>query len=165
MDTSISLHFSLSVLSASCLPCALLFLYARGYLRPCSIQPILISRFLLNLRQVDAHKGPAEAASLSSFSVPNFRIPTIHTFVGNMGEPLEYEAPNSDERSRTTERTLGAEELPELCSNNDIREVSQPFFLCTNFYTFIHNLRFTSSLTKALLRHTLSRCDIPWLSR
>lgn len=127
MDTSISLHFSLSVLSASCLPCASLFLYARGYLRLCSIQPILISRFLLNLRQVDAHKGPAEAASLSSFSVPNFRIPTIHTFVGNMGEPLEYEAPNSEEISHATGETLEAGELPELCSNNDISEVSDHF--------------------------------------
>ncbi|KAJ3533945.1 hypothetical protein NM688_g7208 [Phlebia brevispora] len=55
------------------------------------VQPILISRFLINLRQL---KEPSNRAAVNShfsqFSVVNFSVPTIQTIVGNMGEPLQH---------------------------------------------------------------------------
>ncbi|KAJ3552007.1 hypothetical protein NM688_g4385 [Phlebia brevispora] len=63
------------------------------------LQPILISRFLINLRQLDAPtRSSSESRHFSRFSIPNFRIPTIESVVGNMGEPLDYGAnDHSDE--------------------------------------------------------------------
>ncbi|KAJ3527944.1 hypothetical protein NM688_g8058 [Phlebia brevispora] len=48
---------------------------------------IVISRFLLNLRQVDSERPSNTVASLSTF-VPNIRIPTLPEVIGNLGEPL-----------------------------------------------------------------------------
>ena len=55
-----------------------------------SLQPILVSRFLVNLRQADVPEGSGAVARFSQFSVPNFRVPTMQTIVGNMGEPHEH---------------------------------------------------------------------------
>lgn len=53
------------------------------------LQPILISRFLLNLRHADS---PEDSTSrLARFPTPlNFRAPTLQSIVGNMGEPLDH---------------------------------------------------------------------------
>ncbi|KAJ3557357.1 hypothetical protein NM688_g1516 [Phlebia brevispora] len=50
---------------------------------------IVLSRFLINLRQVNAPES-GSAARLSRFSPPNFRIPSIPSIVGNLGEPLAH---------------------------------------------------------------------------
>lgn len=52
---------------------------------------MLIVRFLLNLRQLNAaEQSPpnSDAQHFSRFSAPNFRVPS--DFLGNIGEPLDY---------------------------------------------------------------------------
>ncbi|PSR80106.1 hypothetical protein PHLCEN_2v6807 [Hermanssonia centrifuga] len=52
--------------------------------------PILISRFLLNLRQVGSPEIDSQEGYNSQFSVPGFRVPSLASIVGNMGEDLEH---------------------------------------------------------------------------
>ncbi|KAJ3547094.1 hypothetical protein NM688_g5437 [Phlebia brevispora] len=55
------------------------------------LQPILISRFLINLRQVDnSATDVVNTRDLSRFSIPNFRTPTMQDIIGPMGEPLYH---------------------------------------------------------------------------
>ncbi|KAJ3522453.1 hypothetical protein NM688_g8871 [Phlebia brevispora] len=59
---------------------------------------IIISRFLIDLRQINAAQ-PSDTARFSRFSVPNFRVPSLPSIIGNMGEPLaEGETDNPDEQ-------------------------------------------------------------------
>ncbi|THG95011.1 hypothetical protein EW026_g6569 [Hermanssonia centrifuga] len=58
-----------------------------------TLQPILISRFLLNLRQVGSPEIDSQEAYNSQFSVPGFRIPSLSSIVGNMGEDLDHGGP------------------------------------------------------------------------
>ena len=51
----------------------------------CSVIPVIISRFLLNLRQV-VHKDQPDS-HFSRFSALNFRVPD--SLPGNTGESLE----------------------------------------------------------------------------
>ncbi|THG93193.1 hypothetical protein EW026_g7976 [Hermanssonia centrifuga] len=55
-----------------------------------TLQPILISRFLLNLRQVGSPEIDSQEAFNSQFSVPGFRVPSLESIVGNMGEDLDH---------------------------------------------------------------------------
>lgn len=58
---------------------------------PNSQPPVLISRLMLNLRQLNQTEGShanSDAQHFSRFSVPNFRIVTTD-FLGNMGEPMD----------------------------------------------------------------------------
>ncbi|KAJ3540632.1 hypothetical protein NM688_g6200 [Phlebia brevispora] len=59
---------------------------------------IVISRFLIGLREID-NPGTSDAARFSRFSAPNFRVPTLPSIVGNLGEPLTVgeEIPNNEE--------------------------------------------------------------------
>lgn len=56
------------------------------------LPPILVNRFILNLRSFDAASSASQAvtadAHLSKFSAPNFRVQP-DSFLGNIGEPLE----------------------------------------------------------------------------
>lgn len=55
------------------------------------LQPIIVSRFLLNLRQADYPESSIQTSRFGQFSMPmNFRVPTLQSIVGNMGEPLEH---------------------------------------------------------------------------
>ncbi|PSS38106.1 hypothetical protein PHLCEN_2v48 [Hermanssonia centrifuga] len=49
---------------------------------------ILISRFLLNLRQLGEPENETQSRFNSRFSIPGFRVPTLETVVGNMGADL-----------------------------------------------------------------------------
>ncbi|THG94855.1 hypothetical protein EW026_g6695 [Hermanssonia centrifuga] len=55
-----------------------------------ALQPILISRFLLNLRQAGKPREDTHSAFNSQFSVPGFRVPTLDSIIGNMGEELDH---------------------------------------------------------------------------
>lgn len=59
-----------------------------------SLSRILISRFLINLRNAAEPNRSNDTAMqhFSRFSVPGFRVPigTIDRVVGNLGEPLEF---------------------------------------------------------------------------
>lgn len=58
---------------------------------PFRLGPILISRFLINLRQVASPDSKTAMQNFSQFSVPGFRVPaSIDRVVGNMGESLEF---------------------------------------------------------------------------
>ncbi|KAJ3520932.1 hypothetical protein NM688_g9089 [Phlebia brevispora] len=48
---------------------------------------ILLSRFLIDLRRVGAPNA-SSITYLSRFSVANFRVPSIPSIIGNLGEPL-----------------------------------------------------------------------------
>lgn len=65
-----------------------------------SLQAVIISRFLINLRSVDKENITASEGNFSRFSVPNFRVPTIASIVGDMGEQLVYD----DSAEATTDR-------------------------------------------------------------
>ncbi|PSR75647.1 hypothetical protein PHLCEN_2v8938 [Hermanssonia centrifuga] len=57
-----------------------------------TLTPILISRFLLNLRQLTDHANDTNSALVfnSRFTVPGFRVPTLSDIVGNLGEDLDH---------------------------------------------------------------------------
>ncbi|PSS31032.1 hypothetical protein PHLCEN_2v2445 [Hermanssonia centrifuga] len=57
---------------------------------PPSLPPILISRFLFNLRQVRELENPTQGAWNSDFTITGFRVPTLASFVGNMCEELDF---------------------------------------------------------------------------
>ena len=59
------------------------------------LQPILISRFIINLRRTQHANDATDMARQSRF-ISNFRVPTLASFVGNMGEPLEFGARDGD---------------------------------------------------------------------
>ncbi|THG95674.1 hypothetical protein EW026_g6024 [Hermanssonia centrifuga] len=59
--------------------------------RPLST-PILISRFMLNLRQVNTAQNEMQNALDSCSSALTFRVPTLTSFIGNMGEDLYHGA-------------------------------------------------------------------------
>ena len=72
-----------------------------------SIPSILISRFIIDLRQVDSHEhetttdaAAMPAGRFSQFSMPQFRMPTIDDVAENMCEPLDlassYDGPTED---------------------------------------------------------------------
>lgn len=54
----------------------------------CSVQPVLVSRFLVNLRYADHPETQSEDARLSRFTIYRFCPITAPSAVGNMGEPL-----------------------------------------------------------------------------
>lgn len=58
----------------------------------CRIGPILISRFLINLREISDPDNETALQDLSRFSAPGFRVPTttIDRVIGNMGESLVF---------------------------------------------------------------------------
>ncbi|THG94506.1 hypothetical protein EW026_g6983 [Hermanssonia centrifuga] len=58
-----------------------------------TLQPILISRFLLNLCQVGSPEIDSQEAFNSQFSVPGFRVPSLASIIGNMGEDLDHGGP------------------------------------------------------------------------
>ena len=62
-----------------------------------SLQPILISRFLINLRQASDPAQDANTTNFSRFSAPGFQVPAVDTFVGNMGESLDFGFEDDDE--------------------------------------------------------------------
>ena len=83
---------------------------------------ILISRFIINLRQLDDHENEGTAGTttmpagrFSQFSVPNFRIPTADDIVGNMGEPLDRASVMEAEAEGVTDRseTLSSQDVAE----------------------------------------------------
>ncbi|KAJ3553968.1 hypothetical protein NM688_g3345 [Phlebia brevispora] len=70
---------------------------------------IVLSRFLINLR----HVTPSEldTARFSQFSASNFRVPSLPSFIGNLGEPLA-----GDEDGVVAEEGLNVE-ICEECTN------------------------------------------------
>ena len=52
---------------------------------------ILVSRFILNLRQVDQADGDDTEGKTSRFSLPAFRVASS-ALTGNLGEELEHAA-------------------------------------------------------------------------
>ncbi|THG93032.1 hypothetical protein EW026_g8083 [Hermanssonia centrifuga] len=55
-----------------------------------TLTPILISRFLLNLRQLGEPKNESQSRFNSRFSIPGFRVPKLESIVGNMGADLDH---------------------------------------------------------------------------
>lgn len=53
-----------------------------------SVTAVLISRFLLNLRQVNEDSAGGASVNFSQFSAPAFRIP--ESIIGNLGGELEH---------------------------------------------------------------------------
>ncbi len=54
------------------------------------LQPILISRFLLNLRDIGEAENETQGDFNSGYSVAGFRIPSLANMLGNMGQELDY---------------------------------------------------------------------------
>ena len=61
----------------------------------CSITPLLVSRFLMSLRQVDRQPDPG--AATSRFSDLQFNPGQHSTMIGNMGEMLEHGTMSAEE--------------------------------------------------------------------
>ncbi|GJE90448.1 hypothetical protein PsYK624_065830 [Phanerochaete sordida] len=59
-----------------------------------SLTPVLINRFIINLRTLDTSSTAGELPSLSSFSNPNFRVPA--TVLGNITQDMHW---NQDEQA------------------------------------------------------------------
>ncbi len=79
------------------------------------LTPILISHFLLNLRQAAAPAGDgADTGNFSQFTSPAFRVPTLATFVDSMAAPLDHvgttvEFIHDTDTSQTAETEASAE--------------------------------------------------------
>ncbi|THG94788.1 hypothetical protein EW026_g6748 [Hermanssonia centrifuga] len=54
------------------------------------LSPILVSRFLLNLRQLGEPQNETQSHFNSRFSIPGFRVPTLESVIGNMGADLDH---------------------------------------------------------------------------
>ncbi|KAJ3556423.1 hypothetical protein NM688_g2035 [Phlebia brevispora] len=66
-----------------------------------TLTPILISRFILNLRDAnESRKNSTEDAYDSRFSHPGFRVPTLPSFTDNMGEMLDHSPPHDESENR-----------------------------------------------------------------
>ncbi|KAJ3551550.1 hypothetical protein NM688_g4637 [Phlebia brevispora] len=59
-----------------------------------TIPSIVLSRFLINLREVGS-RGATDTAQFSSPSALNFRMTTLPGIIGNLGEPFTPSGPNS----------------------------------------------------------------------
>lgn len=69
-----------------------------------SLPQLLLSRFIINLRQVDSPGTNTSADQHPSrFSMPNFRVPTMDEVVGNLGEPLEFVEYHADDEGDAQE--------------------------------------------------------------
>ncbi len=56
-----------------------------------SLPQLLLSRFIINLRDADSPTTHlSDDRHPSRFSIPNFRMPTLDGVVGNLGEPLDF---------------------------------------------------------------------------
>ncbi|THG93194.1 hypothetical protein EW026_g7975, partial [Hermanssonia centrifuga] len=75
-----------------------------------TLQPILISRFLLNLRQVGSPEIDSQEAFNSQFSLPGFRVPSLASIVRNMGEDLEHSGPPEEVEVENNFGSIHAEE-------------------------------------------------------
>ena len=60
---------------------------------------ILISRFLIDLRQADRPDASRAPSSFSRFSTPNFHVPTLATIMEDMGELLGHGSHASEDES------------------------------------------------------------------
>ena len=60
-----------------------------------SIQTVVISRFLINLRRLKTSLTIASRAS--QFTLSGFRVPTVPDFMGSMGQPLDHGWPEPEE--------------------------------------------------------------------
>ena len=70
--------------------------------RSLSLPALLVSRFFINLRRADTLQGRNDTTRFSHFSIPDLRIPTIASFVGDLGEPLVHEERGCDEDTHGT---------------------------------------------------------------
>ena len=86
-----------------------------------SLQAVLISRFIINLRRTQHSERSTEDDRFSHFSAPQFRMPPMASLAGNMGEPLEH-------GSFVVEREANAgESRPSLGSYRvDLRTIAAP---------------------------------------
>ena len=62
------------------------------------MQPIIISRFLINLQRADRQESANTTLSGHSFrfTTPRFRVPTMASIIGDMDKPLEH-GPTAEE--------------------------------------------------------------------
>ncbi|KAJ3541650.1 hypothetical protein NM688_g6055 [Phlebia brevispora] len=87
---------------------------------------ILISRFLINLRQA----GHTDPGNVSHFSVSRFHLPTIASIIGDLGEPLAHGEENLDEDLIEAHVEAG-QDRGSICPNlgnsrTDVRDVQPP---------------------------------------
>lgn len=90
-----------------------------------SLQPILVSRFFINLRRSQRWSTTTEIAHESQL-VFGFRVPTMRSLVADIGEPLEFgDRDNADETAETTMTmsTSGCE-VGELEIREETRDVN-----------------------------------------
>ncbi|THG98405.1 hypothetical protein EW026_g3782 [Hermanssonia centrifuga] len=83
-----------------------------------TLEPILISRFLLNLRQVGSPEIDSQEAFNSRFSVPGFRVPSLASIIGNMGEDLDHGGPGEEVVDDETENISGSVQAEDVEAEN-----------------------------------------------
>ncbi len=73
-----------------------------------SLTPILISRFLMNLRQIDSSRHRSTGHLSASNVLDLCSSEAVHTSViGNLGEPLEYEFVDEEEVATSENELVG----------------------------------------------------------
>ncbi|KAJ3551894.1 hypothetical protein NM688_g4444 [Phlebia brevispora] len=84
------------------------------------ISMIMISRFLVDLRQADTPDNSTAAAEFSQFSVPGFRVPTMQSIVGNIGESVEFGFQDpQEEQNDENERPYGSTDDSEMITDDE----------------------------------------------
>lgn len=87
-----------------------------------SLQLLLVSRFLINLRQVDAHLGAPDRSLSSESSGLRFERGIADSIVGNMGETLEHGAPGDFEEDSTDDEAWTRSASPAPSAQTDGQE-------------------------------------------
>ncbi|KAJ3554684.1 hypothetical protein NM688_g2982 [Phlebia brevispora] len=89
---------------------------------------IMISRFLINLRQVDSPvPSNASESSSSNFSTLNFHVPSQPRIIGNLGEPLVFIDADHDDKEGSGDAASWATRLNESHDNGENEGTSSTY--------------------------------------
>ena len=93
-----------------------------------SLIPILLSRFIINLRQVGTSATiPSDNRHPSRFSIPNLRMPTLDGVVGNFGEPLDFvEYRIEDDEDGEHDAAVQIDEENSNAAHQDVENAFEP---------------------------------------
>ncbi len=93
------------------------------------MQPIIISRFLINLREADGGTQGStlmsDGAHFSRFSAPGFRVPTLDDVIGNLGESVEYDSWEQSDMPDPADRRITADVAKSVDAGDVERTVIQ----------------------------------------
>ncbi|THG93977.1 hypothetical protein EW026_g7398 [Hermanssonia centrifuga] len=90
-----------------------------------TLQPILTSRFLLNLRQAGEPKNETNETFNSRFTVPGFRVPTLASIIDNIGEDLDHGLTEEVDEMMESNNNISAASQASVEHANTVEEIQE----------------------------------------